>query len=96
MDSQADLEQKRLDNDRMQRLFAKDEVTAQERDFAATALKRAGAKFSADQQRYSEAVEGSRKEDIAIAQANLVQANASPGLSRVNPITPFFVRPRPA
>jgi HlyD family secretion protein len=68
----------------MQRLFAKDEVTAQERDLAATALKRAEAKFSADQQRYGEAVEGSRKEDIAIARANLVQANASLGLSRVN------------
>jgi HlyD family secretion protein len=84
MDSQADLEQKKLDNDRMQRLYAKDEVTAQERDLAATALKRAEAKFSADQQRYSEAVEGSRKEDIAIARANLVQADASLGLSRVN------------
>jgi HlyD family secretion protein len=84
MDSQADLEQKRLDNDRMQRLFSKDEVTAQERDLAETALKRAEAKFSADQQRYSEAVEGNRKEDIAIADANLNQARANLGLSRVN------------
>ena len=42
-DAKADLEQKQLDNDRMQRLFAKDEVSAQDRDLAATALKRADA-----------------------------------------------------
>ncbi len=65
-------------------LFAKDEVSAQERDQAATALKRAEAIFKAAQQRYNEAVEGSRKEDIAIARANLNEANASLGLSQVN------------
>ncbi len=84
IDAQADLEQKQLDNDRMQRLFAKDEVSAQDRDLAATALKRAGAVFKATQQRFNEAVEGSRKEDIAIAQANLKEAGANLGLSRVN------------
>nr|MDR3772911.1 efflux RND transporter periplasmic adaptor subunit [Terracidiphilus sp.] len=84
VDAQADLEQKQLDNDRMQTLFAKDEVSAQDRDLAATALKRADAIFKAAQQRYNEAVEGSRKEDIAIAQANLNEAGASLGLSRVN------------
>ncbi len=83
-DAQADLEQKQLDNDRMQTLFAKDEVSAQDRDLAATALKRANAIFKAAQQRYNEAVQGSRKEDIAIAQANLNEAGASLGLSRVN------------
>lgn len=84
LDAQADMEQKRLDSDRAQRLFVKDEVTAQERDLAATALKRAQAAYEAAQQRYSEAVEGSRKEDIAIAKANLNQAEQSLGLSRVN------------
>ena len=84
LDAQADLEQKKLDNDRMQRLFAKDEVSAQDRDLAATALKRADATFKAAQQRYNEAAEGSRKEDIAIAQANLNEAGANLGLSRVN------------
>jgi HlyD family secretion protein len=83
-DAQADLEEKKLDSDRAQRLYAKDEVSAQDRDLAATALKRADAAFKAAQQRYSEAVEGSRKEDIAIAQANLKVANADLGLSRVN------------
>jgi len=84
LDAQADLEQKKLDNERAQRLFTKDEVSAQDRDLAATALKRAEANFKAAQQRYNEAVEGSRKEDIAIARANLNQANATLGLSRVN------------
>jgi HlyD family secretion protein len=84
IDAEADLEQKKLDNVRTQQLFAKDEVSAQERDQAATALKRAEAIFKATQQRYNEAVEGSRKEDINIARANLNEASAGLGLSQVN------------
>ena len=84
IDAEADLAQKKLDNERAQKLFAKDEISAQERDLAATALQRAEAIFKAAQQRYSEAVEGSRKEDINIARANLNQAGASLGLSQVN------------
>jgi HlyD family secretion protein len=84
LDAQADLEQKKLDSDRAQRLFAKDEISAQDRDLAATAVKRAQAITEAARQRYNEAVEGSRKEDIAIAHANLNEANANLGLSRVN------------
>src|ERR1039457_5183999 len=84
LDAEADLAEKKLDNERAQKLFAKDEVSAQERDLAATALKRAEAIFKAAQQRYNEAVEGSRKEDIAIARANLNEAGASLGLSQVN------------
>jgi len=84
IDAEAELEQKKLDNERAQQLFARDEVSAQERDQAATALKRAEAIYKAAQQRYNEAVEGSRKEDIAIARANLNEANAALGLSKVN------------
>jgi len=84
IDAEADLEQKKLDNERAQKLFARDEVSAQERDQAATGLKRAEAIYKAAQQRYNEAVEGSRKEDIAIARANLNEANAALGLSKVN------------
>ncbi len=83
LDAQADLQQKKLDYERAQRLFSKDEVSAQDRDLADTARKRAEATFQAAQQRYSQAVEGSRKEDIAIARANLREANANLGLSRV-------------
>jgi len=84
LDAKADLEEKQIDADRAQKLFAKDEETAQERDLAATALKRSQATYAAAQQRYNEAVEGSRKEDIAIAQANLKQAQTDLGLSQVD------------
>jgi HlyD family secretion protein len=84
LDAQADLQEKQLDYDRAQRLFSKDEVSAQDRDLANTALKRAEATFRAAQQRFNEAVEGSRKEDIVIARANLREAHANRGLSRVN------------
>jgi len=84
LDAQADLQQKKLDYDRAQNLFSKEEISAQDRDRADTALKRAEATFQAAQQRYNQAVEGSRKEDIAIARANLAEANANLGLSRVN------------
>jgi HlyD family secretion protein len=84
LDAKADLVQKKLDYDRAQNLFAKDEVSAQDRDLAETALKRARATFAAASERYSEAVEGSRKEDIAIARANLHEADTNIGMSRVN------------
>jgi|SRR5579863_1367417 len=84
LDAQADLQQKKLDFDRAQRLYRKDAVSAQERDLAETALKRAEAVFQSATQRYSEAAEGSRKEDIEIARANLKEANANLGMSRVN------------
>ncbi|MDE3188121.1 MAG: efflux RND transporter periplasmic adaptor subunit [Acidobacteriota bacterium] len=84
LDAQADMKQKEIDNERAQNLFAKDEVSAQDRDHAATALKRAQAVYQAAQQHYSQAMEGTRKEDIAIARANLNAANANLGLSRVN------------
>lgn len=84
IDAQADVDQKQLDSDRVQRLFAKDEISAQDRDLAATALKRTQAILQAAKQRYCQAQEGSRKEDVAIARANLNQANANLGLSEVN------------
>ncbi len=84
LNAQAELDEKKIENDRAHRLFSKDEVSAQDRDLADTALKRAEATFRAAQQRYNEAVEGTRKEDLAIARANLKQADADLGLSRVN------------
>ena len=84
LDAQADLQQKKLDYDRAQHLFSKEEISAQDRDRADTALKRAEATFQAAQQRYNQAVEGSRKEDVVIARANLAEANANLGLSRIN------------
>ena len=84
IDAEADLQQKKMDYDRAQRLFSEDAISAQDRDLADTAQKRSQAAFHAAQQKYNEALEGSRKEDIAIAQANLTQADANLGMSRVN------------
>ena len=84
LNAQADLAEKKIDDDRAHRLFSRDELSAQDRDLADTALKRAEATFQAAQQRYNEAVEGTRKEDIAIARANVGEADADLGLSRVN------------
>lgn len=84
LDAQADLQQKKLDYDRAQRLFSEDAVSAQDRDLAETAFKRSQAAYQSAQQRYNQAVEGSRKEDIEIAQATLKEASANLGMSRVN------------
>lgn len=84
LDAKADLAEKKIDYDRAQNLFSKDEASAQERDLADTALKRAQATFEAANQRYSEAVEGSRKEDIAIARANVLEAHTNLDMARVN------------
>lgn len=84
LDAQADLQQKKLDSQRAQRLFSKDAISAQDRDLADTALKRATEAYQQAQERYSQAQEGSRKEDIAIARANVAAARQSLGLSRIN------------
>ncbi len=84
IDAQADLALKIADRDRAQQLFSKDEISAQDRDRAVTAAKRSEAALNAAQQHLSEAQEGPRKEDIAIARANLEQAKANLGLARIN------------
>jgi HlyD family secretion protein len=84
LDAKADLQQKKLDYERAQRLYTEDAISAQDRDLADTALKRSQAVFQAAEQKYSEAREGSRKEDIAIAQSNLKEAAANLGMSQVN------------
>lgn len=84
VNSQADLEQKKLDFARADRLYKEDAISAQDRDLAATALKRSDATLQAAKQKHNEALEGSRKEDIEIARANLNAADANLGMSRVN------------
>lgn len=84
LNAQADLEQKKVDFARADSLYKEDALSAQDRDLAETALKRADATLQAAKQKHDEAVEGSRKEDIAIARANLNAANANLGMSRVN------------
>jgi HlyD family secretion protein len=84
LNAQADLEQKKLDYARADRLFKEEAISARDRDLAATGLKRADATLQSAKQKHNEAVEGTRKEDIAIARANVTAADANLGMSRVN------------
>jgi HlyD family secretion protein len=83
LQAQADLDQRKLDFARARELFAKDAISAQDRDVADTNLKRAEAAHQQAKARYDEAVEGARKEEIQVAEANVKQARANLGLSRI-------------
>ncbi|MCI0404170.1 MAG: efflux RND transporter periplasmic adaptor subunit [Acidobacteria bacterium] len=83
-DAEADLAQKKLDFDRAQQLYQKDAASAQDRDRAETGLKRAQAVAERARQTLDETREGTRKEQIAIAQANVRQARERLQLARVN------------
>jgi HlyD family secretion protein len=83
LDAQADLRLKQLDYQRAESLFKEDALSAQSRDVAATSLARAQAKYRSAVQAYDQAVEGSRKEQIAIDRANLTQAEQNLRLARI-------------
>jgi HlyD family secretion protein len=83
-DAEANLQQRKIDFERAQRLFGHDAISAQDRDNADTALKRADAQYQSAKQKLSETREGSRKEEVAIAQANVKAARENLGLSRIN------------
>ena len=84
LDAEADLKQKQLDFDRAQNLFKEEVISAQARDLAETALKRAQAARENARQRLDAIREGTRQEEIAVARANVVQARERRQLSRVN------------
>lgn len=83
-DAEADLRQKKLDFERNQTLYNTGMIAAQERDLAETALTRAQATCERAKKNYDEAVEGTRKEQITINRANVVQAREALGISRIN------------
>ena len=83
LDTQADLEQKKKDYARYHALYEKDEVTAFVRDQAATAVTRAQAANLRAQQVYDALAQGTRKEEIAVARANLRQSKEALGVSRL-------------
>jgi HlyD family secretion protein len=83
-DAEADLKQKGLDFERAQTLYGKDVISEEARDRAETNLKRARAAYERARQRHDEAVEGTRKEQIAVARANVQQARERLRLARVN------------
>jgi HlyD family secretion protein len=83
-DAEADLEQRKLDFDRAEQLWRRDAGTKQSRDAAETAVKRATAALARAREQRDLLREGTRKEQIAIAEANLAQARERLGLSRLN------------
>jgi HlyD family secretion protein len=82
-DAKADLELKRADLERYSALYKRDAISAQTRDQADTAFKRALAVYERAQQNLSEIREGTRKEQIAVSRATLRAAKQSLELSKV-------------
>lgn len=83
LDAQADLELRKIEFQRNQTLYQKDEVSAETRDIAATNLKRAQAACERARQNYNQLVEGTRKEQIAINRANVRVARQNLEMSRI-------------
>lgn len=83
LDAKADLDQKKLDFARAEKLFREDAVSQQFRDLAETNLKRAQATYERARQNYEQALEGTRKEQIQIASRNVGQAKENLGMSRI-------------
>jgi HlyD family secretion protein len=82
-EAEADLEQRKLDYGRAETLYKRDVISAEQRDLAATALKRSEAATARAQERYELAKEGTRPEEIAIARRNVDLARAALGLSHI-------------
>ncbi len=82
-DAKADLELKRADLARYTALYKRDAVSAQIRDQADSAYKRALAIYERAEQNYSEIREGTRKEQIAVSRASVRVARQNLDLSKV-------------
>ena len=84
LDAKADLAQKKLDYDRAETLFRERVGSQQERDQAETNLKRAQATYRRAQEMYDEAREGTRREQLAVDRAAVVQAEEKLRVSKLN------------
>lgn len=82
-DAQADLDLKKLDLQRNETLFTKDEVSAETRDIAVTNLKRAQATYERVKQTYDQMVEGTRHEQIDINRKSVQLARQNVEMSRI-------------
>jgi len=83
-DAKADLEQKKLDFHRADTLFKQQVGPQQARDQAETNLKRAEAAVERAQQQYNQALEGTRREQLDVNRASVVQAEQKLRMSRIN------------
>ena len=84
VNAKADLTQKQLDFKRAETLYREQVGSQEARDQAETNLKRAQAIFESAQQQYDQAMEGTRKEELAVNRAQLVQAEQKLRLARIN------------
>lgn len=83
VDAQADLDQKKKDYARYQALYKKDEIAQQTRDAAATAVTRAHTTLSRAKEIYSELVEGTRKEQLAVDRSMVREAQQELDMARI-------------
>ena len=83
LDAEADLELKKSDVQRKEDLYKKDAISAETRDIAITALKRARAAYERSKQLYEEVAEGNRKEQIAIDRQSVKEAFENLQASRI-------------
>jgi membrane fusion protein YbhG len=82
-DAKADFSQKQIDFRRADSLYREGVGPQDTRDQAETNLKRAQATFERAQQEYDQAQEGTRKEELAVSRATLVQAEQRLRLSKI-------------
>ncbi len=76
LQAKSNLENARKNSERDQTLYLQGAIAVQQRDASRTAFEIAQAQYSAATEQYSLSVEGSRQEDIMIAQAQVQQARA--------------------
>jgi HlyD family secretion protein len=81
--AEAELAQRQIDYERADALFRQQATSKQLRDQAETNFKQAKSSYEAAKLRYDEAVEGTRKEEIRIASANLERAEEALKFARL-------------
>jgi membrane fusion protein YbhG len=83
LNAEANRDQRRLDYARIKQLFDADATSRENYDLADTNLKQAEAAYEQAKQNFDQAVEGTRKEEIAIAVAQAEQARETLKYARI-------------
>jgi HlyD family secretion protein len=83
-DARADLQQKKLDFTRAETLYREQVGSEQARDQAETSLKRAQATADRAQQQYDQTLEGTRREQLDVNRAAIVQAEQKLKMSNID------------
>jgi membrane fusion protein YbhG len=83
LNAEANLDQRKLDYARIKQLFEADATSRENFDLADTNLKQAQSAYEQAKQNFDQAVEGTRKEEIAIAVAQAEQARETLKYARI-------------